>query len=514
MLAQVASAAVLGIEAYLVDVEVDIAAGLPSFATVGLPHGAVREGRERVNAALQNAGFTFPLARLTVNLAPADTAKTGTGFDLPIALGILGASGQLPLEPLRGWMVLGELGLDGGLRPVRGVLSMAMAARRAGCAGVIVPVANAPEAAVVEGLDVRGAASLADVTRHVAGQDELPRTVVNVAALFAERHTDEVDFCEVRGQEHAKRALEVAAAGGHNVLMVGPPGSGKTMLARRLSSILPALSRDEALETTRIHSVAGTLRPGDSLLAVRPFRAPHHTISDAGLIGGGSIPRPGEVSLAHHGVLFLDELPEFRRSVLEVLRQPLEDGAVSLSRAAASLTFPARFMLAAAMNPCPCGYFGDTVRPCLCPEANRIRYLGRLSGPLLDRVDIHLEVPAVPVRDLAETRSAEPSEAIRVRVARARLRQQERFAGRPQLFANAHMTPRDLRATCRLSEAADALLRTAIGRLGLSARAYHRTVKIARTIADLADAVTIEPAHVCEAVQYRGLDRRPAVAVV
>jgi len=508
VLARVCSAAVLGIDAYLVDVETDLAAGLPSFATVGLPHGAVKEGRERVNAAIQNAGFTFPLARITVNLAPADIRKDGSAFDLPIALGILAASEQVQLDALKGWLVLGELGLDGEIRPVRGALSMAALAAQAGCAGVILPDANVREAAVVDGLDVRGARTLAEVVRHIGRGPVLARATVDVAALFAERAAGIVDFEEVRGQEHAKRALEVAAAGAHNVLMIGPPGSGKTMLARRLPTILPGMALPEALETTKIHSVAGVLRTGESLVVIRPFRAPHHTISDAGLIGGGSFPRPGEVSLAHHGVLFLDELPEFRRNVLEVLRQPLEDGAVTLSRAATSLTFPARFMLAAAMNPCPCGHLGDGVRACLCTEPMLQRYRTRVSGPLLDRIDIHLEVPAVRYRDLGEARGGEPSVAIRDRVVRARTLQQERFASRPGIHANAHMAPREIRAYCRLSDGADALLRTAIARLGLSARAYHRTLKIARTIADLAGAAAIEAPHVSEAVQYRGLDRR------
>jgi magnesium chelatase family protein len=515
MLARIRSAAVLGIDAYLVDVEVDITNGLPSVATVGLPHGAVKEGRERVNAALLNAGFVFPLKRITVNLAPADVRKDGSGFDLPIALGILAASEQVDGGGLEDQLVLGEVGLEGDLRPVRGALSMTIAARKAGLRGVLLPAANVPEAAVVDGIEVRGARTLAEVCAHLGSGPALEPTRVDVRALMSERGAEAVDFSDVRAQAGAKRALEVAAAGAHNILLVGPPGAGKTMLARRLPTILPGMALDEALETTKVHSVAGLLAPGQSLCVTRPFRAPHHTISDAGLIGGGSTPRPGEVSLAHGGVLFLDELPEFRTNVLEVLRQPLEDGSVTLSRAAISLSYPARFMLAAAMNPCPCGYLGDPSHRCHCTPMHVERYLSRLSGPLLDRIDIHLEVPAVAYRDLAAPAPEESSAAVRARVEAARHRQRDRFQGMPGLYANAHMTAREIRRFCRLSEPVELLLRNAVARLGLSARAYHRVLKIGRTIADLADAAELEVVHVAEAIQYRTLDRRrvtPAVA--
>ncbi len=516
MLARIKSAAVLGIDAYLVDVETDIAHGLPSFATVGLPLGAVKEGKERVGAAIANSDFEFPLRRITVNLAPADVRKDGSAFDLPIALGILTATEQLrpsrngrgqEVPALSDYLVVGELGLEGDIRPVRGALSMALAARASGMRGVVVPIANLAEASVVDHVTVLGARRLRDVADFFAGAGALKRGRATRTPSVLPPRAQRVDFADVRAQEQAKRALEVAAAGAHNLLMIGPPGSGKTMLARRIPTILPPMTLDEALETTKIHSVAGLLPPASSLVRSRPFRAPHHTISDAGLVGGGSYPRPGEVSLAHRGVLFLDELPEFRKNVLEVLRQPLEDGFVTISRAVTSLCYPARFMLAAAMNPCPCGYAGSAARECTCAPILVERYLSRVSGPLLDRIDIHLHVPAVPHAELSVDRSGDSSDAIRARVAQARSRQLQRFAGESGLYANAHMGPRDLERFCSVNEEADALLKTAIARLRLSARAYHRILKIARTIADLANSEAVEARHVSEAVQYRGLDR-------
>lgn len=503
MLAKVHSGTVLGVNGLSVEVEVDLALGLPVFMTVGLPDSSVRESRDRVKAAIKNTGYEFPARKITVNLAPADVKKAGAGFDLPIALGILAATELFAVDKLLEYCVLGELSLDGGVRGVHGVLPIALNAKALGLKGIIVPEENKSEAAVVDGIDVIGVSSLYQVVEFLDGVKDIPPVNINHHEMLSTGRSYEEDFQDVKGQEHVKRALEITASGGHNVSLGGPPGSGKTMLARRLPTILPDMNFAEALETTKIYSIVGKLSAETPLISSRPFRAPHHTISDVGLIGGGMVPRPGEVSMAHNGVLFLDELPEFKKHVLEVLRQPLEAGDVTIVRANQSMDFPSRFVLVVASNPCPCGYYGDKIRECNCSPVQIQRYASKVSGPLLDRIDLHLEVGAVPFQEMNDERKGETSAEIKKRVNKSRKVQEERFGENRKIHCNAQMGAREIEKHCVLDSASMRLLEKSVEKLGLSARAYHRILKIARTIADMDGKAELEFSHVAEAVQYR-----------
>jgi len=506
MLAKVYSAAVYGVDAFEVEIEVNAGGGLPNIIIVGLPDTAVKESRDRVTTAISNSGYFWPRGRTTINLAPADVKKEGPSFDLPIALGMIAAGEDMDLQEASDFVFVGELALTGAIRPVKGVLPIAIEARKRGRKALFVPEANAMEAAMVEGITIYGVRTLRETFEFLRGQATLTPVVQDVRAFFEARQKFDIDFSDVKGQQSVKRAIEVAVAGGHNLIMIGPPGSGKSMLAKRIATIIPPMTLDEAIETTKIHSICGLLDSKNAFVAHRPFRAPHHTISDVGLLGGSANPTPGEISVAHNGILFLDELPEFKRSTLEVMRQPLEDGKVTISRASGSMTFPAEFMLIAAMNPCPCGFYGDGQRECRCGTNQVQKYRQRISGPLLDRIDLHVEAPAVRFKEMSSTEASEPSAEILRRVEAARTVQAERFHG-TKTGCNARMTPKQIKAHCQLPSDAQELLKMAMTELQLSARAYDRILKVARTIADLENALEISTLHVSEAIQYRTLDR-------